>query len=190
MHETLLKPPTLCQFTSDLKSAFRLFIACEDHAALAQANKVQAQVAALCDNVEVSRALWNFPLLRHQTLREHALIEAADADMIIISFRASNALPEHVTSWLETLPARAQPGQAAMVALIGAGKQAPAAWRSQVAYLRKIADSRGLDFFCNHDTWETFELPHPAFRPTEHPSMLPHHILSFPAPWTSGGINE
>jgi hypothetical protein len=60
---------------------------------------VQRLVEVLCDKeINVSRKLWSFSLLRHEQLRESALMEAGDAEMIIISVHANTELPPHVAA--------------------------------------------------------------------------------------------
>jgi hypothetical protein len=170
---------------------FRLFIACEDQAAFMQARKVQNQVQALCGHeIEISRMLWNFSLLRHEQLREYAVMEAAEADMIVISFRHGCELPPYVKCWMESLPVRAQAGQAALVTLIAHRQENVTEQRSHIAYLRHIADSRGLDFFCNQAEWEYLDLAKPALRSIESRPMTLGNILSSHIPWSRGGINE
>jgi len=137
MQQTGYQQPTLCRMITPLKPTFRLFIACEDQAAFMQARKVQHQVEALCGReIEISRVLWNFSLLRHAQLREYAVLEAAEADMIVISFRAGCELPPHVKRWMESLPVRPQAGQAALVRLIGHTQESWAERRSHIAYTR------------------------------------------------------
>jgi hypothetical protein len=148
-------------------------------------------VEALCgDEVEISRVFWSFALLRHEHLREYAVKEAARAEMIVVSLRAGSDLPAHVKSWLESLPIRAEAGQAALVVLIGHKSGTWAERHSQIAHLREIAERRGLDFLCNQDGWERLDVSEPALRLVEDKTPTLENILSCHIPWSSGGIND
>jgi hypothetical protein len=191
MLETAYPQPAFSRMMEPFKPTFRLFIACEDQAAFMQARKIQNQVEALCSpEIEISRVFWNFSLLRHEQLREYAILEAAEADMIVISFRAGCELPPHVKCWMESLPIRPQAGQAALVTLMGHKQESWAERRSHIAYLRQIAESRGLDFFCNRSDWECLDLPKPALRRIEGTPAALENILSRHMPWSAGGIND
>jgi hypothetical protein len=158
---------------SDLfKPAFKLFIACEDHAALSQARKVQRQVQALCGGeVEIAPVFWSFSLLRSPELRIHAAREIAAAEMIIVALDENGELPAHVKDLLESLPALPQSGQPALVALIGQGAKSTGQLNTSVPYLRGIARHHGLDFFCNRDDWERLGAP------VAKPAAVIHHDL-------------
>ena len=128
----------------------KMFIACEDKASFLRACRVRHQVEALCDNeIDVSPVFWNFALLRHEGLQEWAVMEAASAEMIIVSLNGGSELPDHVKSWAEKLPIRTDTGQTALVALIGSNGRVGPSWEEDVAYLQDIAEGRGMDFFCN-----------------------------------------
>ena len=147
-----------------VNAGFRVFLACEDHAALFQARKLHDQVKALCgDGVVIIPKFWNFALLRHKALRDFAVAEAAQAQMIVISLRGQRDFPPHVKSWMERWPIRSQAGQAALVALFDLQDETPAGSFSHLAYLRRIAVSKGLDFFCNDEGRQSVDMVRPAF---------------------------
>jgi hypothetical protein len=176
MHETRHQQPGIiapCQ-------PFRLFIACADQAGFLHAKRVQDRVEALCGN-GYSRLLWNFESLHKEPLRGYAAREAAKSEMIVISLRAGGELPPHVKWWLESLPIRPQAGQAALVVLIDSKNEGGAEQSSSIADLRRIAQSRGLDFFCNQDKWAVPDGPKPVRQ---------EKIISHRTPWTCGGIND
>jgi hypothetical protein len=133
------------------KPSFKVFIACDNHLALLQARKVQHQVEALCaGEMEVWQVVWNFSLLRHSELREHATREAAAAEMVVLSLCGTSELPGHVKRWMEGLPSRRRRGEAALVALTGPGRGQSN--YVQLDFLRQIAATRKLDFICNQST--------------------------------------
>ncbi len=190
MQETLYHKPSLCGKMAPFKPIFKLFIACEDHAAFLQAKRVQDQLEMLCGkDFEITCEMWNFALLRHERLREYAVKEAAEAEMIVISLRCNSELPPHVKCLMESLPARSQAGQAALVALLGPKKLTRMTRHPHLVYLRQIAESLGLDFFCNQNGPERMDFSQPAFRSTDgwtiERSLISHH-----AAWSAGGIND
>jgi hypothetical protein len=134
------------------KPVFRLFIACEDQNALLQARKVETQVEELCgDMAIISRVIGSFAFLRYPQFQPHAVAEAAEADMIIVSIDGANEIPSHVKCLLDNLPFHWRTRQAALVTLIGANEDASRDSLPEVDYLRRLAISRHMDFFCNRD---------------------------------------
>jgi hypothetical protein len=191
MQNTVLQQPVYFEETAPVKPAFKYFIACEDNAALVRAKKVQDQVEALCDGeIEVSRLVWNFAFLRHEQLRKFAVTEASGAEMIVVSLRAGSELPPHVKLWMESLPVRPQPGRAAFVALIGSKMEGWPKRCPHVAYFQQVAESRGLDFFCNQDDWDRLALSKTAVRSGEDDMVTPENIISQHIPWVPVGINN
>ena len=87
-------------------------------------------------------------MFRHESLRELAVREANDAAMIVISLQGNNELPRTVKSWVEGWSARPQRGQAALVTLFHPEEESWVERQTHVAYLRQMAEDRGLDFLC------------------------------------------
>jgi hypothetical protein len=108
--------------------------------------------------------------------------------MIIISLHGGE-LPAHVQSWLKSVAPRAQPGQAALVALINPREECGMECQFHLAYLREIAKSAGLDFFCNQGNWDK-----PAFSRQVFPLMGSRsefdNLITDDIPWSTGGIND
>ena len=77
----------------------------EGLAGLARANQVWCRMAArLGGKIVIETSAWNFALLRGARLRDQAVSQAAEADVVVISPGADNILPEQVTNWVETWP--------------------------------------------------------------------------------------
>jgi hypothetical protein len=170
---------------------FKLFIACEDNAAFFQARKVEDQVKVLCgEEIKTSRVFWSFSLLRHPRLRQHAVREAAEAQLIIVSVTSNQHLPSSVKALIESLPACSYRGQAALVALVGHEEGPLQEPPPNVPYLRRVADQRGLDFFCNKSGWDRLDFGSTTFPVPPRPVVMPENTVSYRIPWSAGGINE
>jgi hypothetical protein len=191
MQPTIYREQTICPLRPSPKPTFKVFLACEDEAALFQARKVQDQVEVLCRvEFRVACLFWHFALFRHESLRELAVREADAAAMIVISLHGNNELPPTVKSWVEGWPARPHRGQAALVTLVGPEEEGWPERQPQVAYLRQMAEHRGLDFLCNQDGWERVELSKSLFPGMKVRLATPEDAFTLPTPWLGGGINE
>jgi hypothetical protein len=125
-----------------------IFIAHENLAAARRARELRQRLAAnLRHETRIEGETWNFALLANAHLRERASIEAAYADMIIISANGGSDLPAHVKAWLETLPP-AEPNNKALVSLLDVN-ETQISMEPTRRYLGGIAEKSGMDFFCN-----------------------------------------
>jgi hypothetical protein len=192
MQDTLLQDRPLHRRGAQIKPTLRIFTACEDKSSFYRARKVQRKVEQLCsDQINILPMFWTFPLLRHQGLRECAVTEAANSEMIIVSFRGNTELAPHVKCWLESLPGRSQDGQAALVALPNFAVE-DGARHADISYLRQIAESRGMDFFCHRSGWEApvATAPRSELGRFAGRSITPDTMFSNVVPWHPGGIND
>ncbi len=78
---------------------------------------------------------------------DHALKNAASADMIIVSISGSGGLPAALKQWVQDCTAQKREGDAAVVALLGSTEQVDAPDSARLQYLRNAARASGLDFF-------------------------------------------
>jgi hypothetical protein len=175
------------------KASLKMFIASEDKVAFLRARQLERQLQALSDDeMEIIPVFWNFSLLRHPGLRECATLEAADAEMIVVSVHKNGELPTHVQCWLESLPVRVE-GTGAMVAMVGAPEAFLPGTDSCISYLRQIAANRGYDFICNQDNREpadTFESNFSSFDPGRGRALTPARRESNPVLWHAGDLND
>lgn len=191
MQKLAYRETQICPLIAPEKPVFKVFIACEDEAAFFQALTLQEQVENRCGGeFGISRVFWNFALLRQQDLREHAIREAAESDMVIVSFQGGNELPPHVRNWVESWPTRRQTSHSALVALIGPQSDIFAEYRDDAGYLRQIAGDHGLDFFCNRDGWERLDFFRAGLRQVESQPVISESKFSFQIPWSRGGIRN
>jgi hypothetical protein len=143
----------LC-FDAASKSDFKIVVAYEDAAACERAMTVCGQIDEMCGGkVQNASVLFSFGLFGRAQSFKQAAAEAAEADMIIISARGVNELPDSMTDWIETWPRREQAGQAALVFIVDLEYVTNGTQRRLAGYLQRLAGQLGLDFFCNHDHW-------------------------------------
>jgi hypothetical protein len=130
---------------------FNIFIAYGNFAAALRAQEMRLRLAArFRHEAEVTGETWNFALLANEHLLEQASIQAADADMILISTDSAFELPAHVRTWLESLPP-GKPTKQALVALLDSANENEMRVEPIRSYLRQIAGRSGMDFLCNAD---------------------------------------
>jgi hypothetical protein len=111
---------------------------------------------------KLDTAMWKFEVLSQPEVREQATSQIREANMIMICADVDGELPEHVKSWIESVLSQRPDREAAIVALLnwqpGSGDELPR-WGH---YLRNLAESAGLDFFCNQDEQPPRTDPHSA----------------------------
>jgi len=70
-----------------------------------------------------------------------------------------------VTDWIETWPRREMDAQNALVMVFDSERQPCGVQSSLVSSLQRLAEDRGLDFFCNYDHPKPFEFIQQRARP-------------------------
>jgi hypothetical protein len=137
--------------------------------------------------------LWRRDLLRTSGLCEQAAIEAAAADVIILSLHGHEGLPDEVTDWLSRWLAHKTDRPCALGVLLDAPLAAQGRVDPVANYLKRVAAVAGADLlwgFCEASSpgWDATEqraAPRPRFDSWE-PSPD-----SYPAKQSSHwGINE
>jgi hypothetical protein len=130
----------------EIISTFKVVIAYETAAAAVHAKEISERLAA---ELRLECATWKMDLLAHPPLCERAATAAAQADMIIFATCAREGLPSHVKDWIENWLPRKKRGPAALVALFEGDRETLREPGPLSAYLSKIAQRGGMDFFCN-----------------------------------------
>jgi len=190
MQQNTQPPQSGCHLVAP-KPDFKIFVACENQSALGQARRVRDQIEFLCgEDFEVSSVFWSFALFRNEQLRARAVLEAAAAEVIVISLGGGDELPAHAQAWVEDWPTRPRAGQAVLVALVGAEHERGMHCRRQMAYLKEMAASRGLDFLCNHGDRGRTEIFAAAASVLERAESGRGSISPVETAWSTGGINE
>ncbi len=136
----------------------KIVIAYEDLANGIEATAMLSRLAAQLetefqiksDAWQIDNSVWKFELLRDPELRKQAAAEAVAADMIILSV-CNARLPASVSDWIESVLPMKEGRPAALVALFDGENDTSGEPPRPEAYLRRLAEQNGLDFFCNTD---------------------------------------
>ena len=103
-------------------------------------------VANLTHEWRVTRQMWKFDLLCLPELRELAVEDAVQADVIVVSCRGDGELPADVRAWIEMwLSSRAQ--AVALIALLDCPPAQAGHARATQDYLERVAHRAQVEFF-------------------------------------------
>ena len=95
---------------------------------------------------EFSHLMWSFSMLGDPQTLQLAARSAADANLVILSCSGIIELPERVKDWIERWARFANSQNSALVTLMD-HKAKAAATAATHSYLRRIVESRKIDFF-------------------------------------------
>jgi len=159
MQQTLIYQPS---GSADLEvhPALNVVIAYEDFEAGKHAKKTYDYlVENLGQEFQLTSEMWKFDVLSIPKLREIAVKDALQADIILLSIH-SGELPTHVTAWIESW--LGEPGNAmALVALFAGGRDDTVQARSLRSYLAGVAKRAKMEFFAQPDDRPESEHPQP-----------------------------
>ena len=131
----------------DAEPTFNVVIAYEDFETGKQAKRTfDVLVEQLKSDCRFTNQMWKFDVLNIPKLREMAAKDAAMADIVIISCRATNQLPPEVKAWIELWLAE-QNHAIAMVALLDSSPRLPMEAANLRRYLSDVAVRGGMEFF-------------------------------------------
>jgi hypothetical protein len=124
-----------------LDSSVKVVIAYDNLDIAKRAEAVYERLARrLGQAFEFQQRLWRFDVLQEDSLRDQAVRDAADADIVIVAMQEDADVPEAVRRWLESLLSRST-GATALVALLDRPGSAVQ------PYLEEVARRGGMDFF-------------------------------------------
>jgi hypothetical protein len=92
--------------------------------------------------------VWRLDLLGEPLLAEQAAIEAAAADVIILSLHGRNDLRAEARDWLDRWLDRKEDRPYALAALLDPEPAQPGGDNPVVAYLKRVAEAAHADLFC------------------------------------------
>ena len=100
------------------------------------------------DEFEVDLRLWKFDALQIPELREAAVKDAAEAEMVFVVTHGAGELPSPVKVWIEQWLAQIKQKRDAsrLLTLISAPDKVPASNVSQFAFLQQAARKGSMDF--------------------------------------------
>jgi hypothetical protein len=132
--------------------------------------------------------LWTFDLLREPLLRDWAIGEAADADMVVIAACGDAELPDYVKTWIEHWLLQRGEKRSILVGILdkgaGTSREAP----RLCAYLRQMAEKQHMPFFCNADRlWQSDVRHRDEIMTLSAEGTLPEMAEVFHQPPTAGG---
>ncbi len=141
-------PPTVSP--AEPSPVFNVVIAYEDFETGKQAKRTyDFLVEHLGQDCQFSNQMWKFDVLSIPKLREMAVKDATQADIIMISCHGGSALPEPVMQWISSWASN--PGNCiALVALLDAEPEFTRAIRGCLAGAARRA---GIEFFAQPDEW-------------------------------------
>lgn len=98
-------------------------------------------------NAPLNTKLWRIELLADPLLGEQAALEAAVADVIIISLHGRRGLPDQVQQWLTRWLAHKEPRRYALGVLLDSGEASRGSENLVVASMKQVAARAGADLF-------------------------------------------
>ena len=93
--------------------------------------------------------LWRLDLLGEPLLAERAALEAAAADVIVLSLHGYNDLPVEACNWLNRWLHYKQDRPYALAALLDADPAHPGSEHPVAAYLQRVAQAARVQLFCS-----------------------------------------
>jgi hypothetical protein len=132
-----------------VKSALEVLLLYEDlSTALRARHSLDRLPGQLGGETGLNTRMWRLDLLRQPLLAEQAAIEAAAADVIILSLHGRTALRAEARNWLTRWLDRKEDRPYALAALLDAETATPHGRNPVVAYLKRVATTAGADLFC------------------------------------------
>lgn len=137
----------------EVRPAFNVVIAYEDFAAGKHAQETYDYlINQLGHDFHFNNQMWKFDILENSKMRELAIKDATESDLIIVSTHGSGELPAGVKSWIESWVQ--DKGHAmALVTLVDRPKDLFKEDVSIRAYLQDAAKRAKVDFFAQPDDW-------------------------------------
>ena len=91
--------------------------------------------------------LWNFEILRDPALQDQAVLDAARADIVLLSAHGRAKLPAAVRAWLEVWLDRKGDSPCALVVSLDTGVRESTAANSVLSYVHALAWQAGVEVF-------------------------------------------
>jgi hypothetical protein len=172
----------------------KVVVAYEDFDTGTRAMEMSERLAfRLKPRFEINSSAWKFEMLAHPQLRNQAVTETSEADMIIVSAHDSTEVPAYVKNWMEGWLTQKRGDQSALVALLDQAEHIVDEVSPLRAYLRQMAERGCIDFFCKVANWRRQDFEYRVetvdLRAESNLALL-HEILHLRPAWWDCGINE
>jgi hypothetical protein len=142
--------PSLRSTGGESDPTFNVVIAYEDFETGKNAKKTyDFLVEHLGNECVFSNQMWKFDVLSLPKLKEMAIGDAKEADIIIISAHGNNDLPPQVKGWIEQSLAE----KLHAIALVGLFDSESYVQNHASAYLAGVARRGGMEFFSQPGVW-------------------------------------
>jgi hypothetical protein len=139
-----------CLSDLDDMPRFNVVILYEDGPAGRRAKRLYDKLNhELEDECDFNLKLWSFQVLGIPEFGESAMEAAAQADLVILSLHGKAGLPAEIKQWIETLTGQIIDRPPALVALLDKSKAGHGMAASTLAYLGRVANRTGIDFFAH-----------------------------------------
>jgi hypothetical protein len=140
--------------------------------------------------VELRSSMWKFDILRNDRLKEIAVEDAIEADVIIVANAPDAGLPVDVARWIEAWVPRKRGQTAALVALLDFTGKDPRESAQAYALLKSAAASASIDFLPQEIRVPGNRIP--AFPPAPLPHTPPPRTDAVPSqpPPEGWGLND
>ena len=135
------------------RRGFRILIAYDTPVNAMEAMRLaDGMVGQLGEGFAIHRDLWRFDILTLPEIRDDAVRETLDADLVVVAADAERSLPAPVMEWLAAWAARGVPSGAILVTLLNVLRAMPVQAAELRCFLRGFADEAGLELFTREFT--------------------------------------
>ena len=144
-------------------------------------------------NPKLSTRLWRIELLADPLLCEQAALEAAAADVILLSVHGQSALPTGAQAWLNCWLGHKERRPYALGVLLDAGKVSQGSQNPVIGYMQQMAAKARVDLFYGFSDAPLSELDSALAEINErahHSSTVLEDMLKRADPHRWWGINE
>lgn len=150
--QTKVNFSSLASSDSSVNTNFNVVVVYEDFETGKSAKKICDFLAGnLGPNCRVTQQMWKFAVLEIPNLRDMAVKDAAQADVIIVASQGTNRFPAAFKQWAEQW-LEEKPNAMALVALFAAPAYESEVCQRSRAYLSQLATRGRMEFFAQPDS--------------------------------------
>lgn len=133
---------------------------------------------------------WNLALFHHPEIREQAVLNACEANLVLLSLRGENGFEPDTENWLNEWIARRDDEECALAVLIHSDLQGLHSIGQTLFWLQQITRPTLVRLFVGFMPSEEPPLPNPAPPENEPMPFLDRHIPDRLDLHSEGGLNE